>query len=147
MVDWETFNAAQAPLLDYCQFIDEARVEEFAQVFTRDAVLEEGPKPARGRDEIQALAAAVVSRYRATSHHLSNVRIEPLAEGCLRATSYVYAWHEPATPGEDLHIWARYIDELRFEEGRWRIAHRRLEVAGDRGLSRDPGFARAPRRA
>lgn len=144
MVDWETFCAAQAPLLDYCQFIDEGRVDDFVDIFTADAVLEEGAAPTRGHDAIRALATAVVGRYRSTSHHLSNVRMTRLADDRLRATSYVYAWHEP-TAGEDLHIWARYIDELRFGDGRWRIAHRRLELAGARGLRHDPGFAWARR--
>lgn len=145
MVDWETFSAARAPLLDYCQFIDEGRVDDFVEIFTPDAVLDEGATPTRGHDAIRALATAVVARYRSTSHHLSNVRMERLAEDRLRATSYVYAWHEPAAPGDDLHIWARYIDELRFDAGRWRIAHRRLELAGARGLKHDPGFSWAPR--
>jgi len=145
VVDWETFSAAQAPLLDYCQFIDEGRVDDFVDIFTPDAILDEGATPTRGHEAIRALASAVVSRYRRTSHHLSNVRIEPLDEGRLRATSYVYAWHEPAAPGDDLHIWARYIDELRFDGGRWRIARRRLELHGARGLKNDPGFAWAPR--
>lgn len=145
MVDWQTFSAAQAPLLDYCLFIDEGRVDDFADIFTLDAVLEEGATPIHGREAIRTLAAAVVSRYRSTSHHLSNVRMERIAEDRLSATSYVYAWHEPVEPGEDLHIWARYVDELRLEEGRWKIAKRRLEVAGDRGLKNNPGFARVPR--
>lgn len=145
MVDWETFCAAQAPLLDYCRFIDEGRVEDFVDVFTADAVLDEGATPKVGHDAIRALATAVVARYRTTSHHLSNVRMERLSDDRLAATSYVYAWHEPVAPGEDLNIWARYIDELRFEGGRWRIARRRLELHGARGLRRDPGFAWAPR--
>lgn len=146
-MDWETFCAAHATLLDYCQLIDEGRADDFAEIFTEDAVLEEGAVPIHGRDGIRTLARAVVRRYRATSHHLSNVRMERLAEDRIAATSYVYAWHEPAEPGDDLHIWARYLDELRFEDGRWRIARRRLEVAGDRGLKHNPGFARVPRSA
>lgn len=145
MVDWETFSAAQTPLFDYCRFIDEGRVEDFVDIFTPDAILEEGATPTQGHEAIRALASAVVARYRSTSHHLSNVRMERLAEDRLLATSYVYAWHEPAAPGDDLHIWARYIDELRLDRGRWRIARRRLELAGARGLKHDPGFAWAPR--
>lgn len=145
MVDWETFTAAQAPLLDYCQFIDDGRVNDFVDIFTADAILDEGATPTCGREAIRDLAARVVARYRSTSHHLSNVRMERLAQDRLRAVSYVYAWHEPMEPGEDLHIWARYIDELRFDGGRWRIAHRRLELHGQRGLKHDPGFAWVPR--
>lgn len=143
-VDWDTWQAAMAPLLGYCRCVDEGDVEGFVDVYTADCVQDEGPISARGQDEMRARVTAVIARYQATSHHLSNVTMAWNADGTIAATSSVYAWHRPIE-GEDLEVWGRYIDTLRHERGAWRIAHRRLQVAGLKGMDRNP-FAPVPRR-
>ena len=142
-VDWETYQAALKPLLGYCRYVDEGDVEAFVDIYTLDCVQDEGPISARGHDEMRARVTAVIARYRATSHHLSNISMEWREDGTIAAMSSVYAWHRPIE-GDDLEVWGRYIDVLRHERGAWRIAQSKLQVAGLRGMDRNP-FAPVPR--
>lgn len=119
-------------LQGYCQFLDEARVDEFVDLFTEDCVMEEGRK-AEGRQEIEKGVKRVIALFQSTSHHLSNVRVTPLDTHSADSLAYCYAWHLEHD-GTHLEIWARYIDRLRLEDdGRWRIQHRVVQVAGFRG--------------
>lgn len=143
-LDWTTFQAALKPLLNYCRYVDEGDVENFVDQYTDDCIQDEGPISACGRDAMRERVTAVIQRYLATSHHLSNVSMAWRDDGSIAATSNVYAWHRPRT-GDDLEVWGRYIDILRLERGAWRIAHRKLQVAGLRGMDRNP-FAPVPRK-
>lgn len=144
-VDWETFQAAMAPLLGYCRCVDEGDIDGFVDQYTEDCIQDEGPMSARGQDDIRQRVTGVIKRYSATSHHLSNVSMAWRDDGTIAATSSVYAWHRPLK-GPDLEVWGRYIDVLRYERGGWRIAHRKLEVAGLQGMDSNP-FVPLPRRS
>lgn len=123
-------------LLDYCEAVDAADADAVASLFTEDAVMDYGfGRLFQGRAAVRSLIADRVGTYRATSHHLSNVRIGPgAAAGTARARSYVHAWHERAD-GSQPEIFGRYLDELVLEaDGRWRIARRTLRAAGWKGF-------------
>ena len=40
--------------------------------------------------------------------------------------------------GGQLEIWGRYIDELKIEDGRWKIDHRLVQVQGWKGIDELP---------
>ena len=130
-------------LLGYCQFLDEARVDEFVDLFTEDCVMEEGKK-AVGRKEVEAGVRRVIGLFQATSHHLSNVRVTPTGPTSADSLAYCYAWHLEHN-GNHVEIWARYTDRLRLEEdGRWRFEYRKVQIFGFRGRDSLP-LDRVPR--
>ena len=132
-------------MLDYCECVDEGRAEDFAQLFAEDGTFAESTRPAVGREQIERRFRRLLSSLSATSHHLSNVRVEPGPDGrSASARAYVYAWHQ-ANDGSQFEIWGRYVDELRLEaDGRWRFTHRQVLVAGGHGIDVST-FPRVPR--
>lgn len=121
-------------LLDYCDCVDEARCEDFARLFCEDGVFAEG-QPAVGRAHIEGRVRKLLSTMSATSHHLSNIRIQPGPDGTTaRSRAHIYAWHQ-RPDGSQFEVWGRYVDELRLEDdGRWRFAHRAVQLTGARGI-------------
>ena len=132
----EITQAVTDTLLDYCQLLDEKRLDEFADLFTEDCVFEEGPA-AHGRAHVRAKVRKLLLMFESLSHHLSNIRVNVTSENTAKATSYIYAWHQMLDGGQ-LEIWGRYIDELKIEDGRWKIDHRLVQVQGWKGMDELP---------
>ncbi|GAA1019448.1 hypothetical protein Aple_049070 [Acrocarpospora pleiomorpha] len=133
MNDWRETTDRQAVtdvLLAYCDLVDRAEVDELAAIFTEGACFDYGNGAVfTGRESLRALFADRLGRYRATNHHLSNIRVE-LSGDAASAVSYVYAWHESAANGEQLHIWGRYVDTLARSGEGWLLDTRQVRVAG-----------------
>lgn len=144
MLDFGTWQAVASTLHGYCRAVDEGRIEDFVSLYCADGLHDDGIQQRRGHAAIRALVAGVVTRYDATSHHLSNIDLTLADDGSIQARSHIHAWHRRAGH-PDLEVWGQYRDVLRREDGRWRIASRLLLVAGFRGLDRDPGFRPVPR--
>jgi ketosteroid isomerase-like protein len=126
-------------LVSYGELVDEARVDELGALFTPDAILDYGRgRQCPGRDEVVAFITGRLRLYRATSHHLTNVRVTVTGPDTATATTHVYAWHE-RHGGDQAEIWGRYLDELVRTEAGWRIALRRIRTAGQRGFALAPG--------
>src|SRR5258708_28624641 len=122
----------------YCRGLDRNDPEAVVAVFTDDCVVElfdDIDGTTRGTAEMRARLPQRYSHFAATSHHLSNVQIE--LQGLDRATSvsYLYAWHRFAD-GREGEIWGQYHDALVRTPDGWRIAARRLRVAGQRNFDR-----------
>lgn len=144
MVGFDTWSAASATLHGYCSAVDEGRVDDFVALYMPDGIHDDGIRLRCGHAEIAALVAGVVARYTATSHHLSNIMLEPAQDGTLSARSHIYAWHRRAGH-PDLEVWGQYRDILHRHDGRWLFVRRMLYVAGTRGLDGDAGFRPVPR--
>ncbi len=123
-------------LLDYCQFVDEKRLDEFAALFTEDCYFDEGGVY-EGREAVRKLVGKLVSGFSRLSHHLSNIRVWSTGEGEAEALSYIYAWHE-RNDGTQFEIWGRYVDLLREEGDRWLIARRIVQQQGSKGIDNLP---------
>ncbi len=145
---WEL---AQRPLiegvlLDYCEAVDLNDPERLVtEVFAPDGRFELGSKRAVvGSEALREMFGKTFTQFDACSHHLSNVRITITGDDTADASAYVYAWHRFVPGGERVDLWGRYHDRLRLVDGDWRIASRRLTVAGDEW----PGspFERIPRK-
>ena len=80
-----------------------------------------------GRREISEVLTKILSMFSATSHHLSNTKIN-LEGDQATAMSYVYAFHRMADTGEPLHYWGRWVDRLKRTDEGWLFAER--EVVG-----------------
>ncbi|MFC5750967.1 nuclear transport factor 2 family protein [Actinomadura rugatobispora] len=114
----------------YSKAIDRRDLDLLDEVFTDDAVFDYGNGARHsGRDALRALVDAATGRYVATNHHCSTTIFERLDGDEAETLTYVYAFHE--TPaGEHMHLWGCYEDVLKRTERGWRIAERRVRVAG-----------------
>tara|TARA_B100000427_G_scaffold321790_1_gene322882 strand:- start:2340 stop:2801 length:462 start_codon:yes stop_codon:yes gene_type:complete len=138
MSDPETISDADAhaaiteTILSYAEYVDAGESEKWAELFCHNATFDEGSE-VQGRAQIEALLPKLLRLFSATSHHISNIRINRTANDRASATSYVYAWHRKHD-GTDFEFWGRYVDQLDFEEGAWRFSSRKVEQFGARGL-------------
>ena len=123
-------------LLDYCQFVDEKRLDEFAALFTEDCYFDEGGVY-QGRVAVRKLVGKLVSGFDRMSHHLSNIRVWSTGAEQAEALSYIYAWHQ-RTDGSQFEIWGRYADELILENGQWLINRRIVQMQGSKGIDELP---------
>ena len=129
-------------ILDYAEFVDTCEADSWADLFCEDGVFDEG-RVIEGREALRVHVRKLLRLFDATAHHITNIRVTSAGSGRAEASSYVYAWHRK-TDGDDFEIWGRYLDELRFEDGRWRFAKRRVEMFGSRGWEIE--LDRVPRR-
>ena len=125
-------QAVTETLLDYCQYVDEKRIDEFADLFIEDCVFDEGAVY-EGRAAVHRVVSKLVSGFARSSHHLSNIRVWRAEDGDAEALSYIYAWHE-RNDGRQFEIWGRYVDVLRDDGDRWRFVSREVQMQGARGV-------------
>jgi len=131
-------RAIERLLFEYCRRADANDPDGLAQCFTEDCVARYGPgPPSIGATARREQAERDLALFSATSHHLSNIKIEHLDDGRARVDSAVYAWHRPLGSTGSWHLWARYQDVVaRTPEG-WRIAERTLVLVGEEGFPSD----------
>jgi ketosteroid isomerase-like protein len=118
----------------YCEHFDANEPQAVAALFTDDAIIDYGPEVPTiigGPAEIAArIAPGLEELFSATSHHVSNLRIELDWPDEARSVSYLYAWHRYLDGSPDGELWGRYRHAFRRSERGWRIASLRLEAAG-----------------
>jgi hypothetical protein len=83
-----------------------------------------------GRAELSKMFG---SRFVATSHHNANVLIDFESDDRASVRSTVYAWHAMAN-GARPEIWGCYEDVVQRSPGGWKIAQRKLRVAGNENI-------------
>jgi hypothetical protein len=123
----------------YSYYVDHRLHDEVAALFTEDCVVDYGPgiaPPLRGRAALRGMfggnRAATEARpgFAATSHHNANVIVTFDGGDRASVNTSLYAWHrttQDATP----RVWGYYDDvAVRTPDG-WRLAERRLRVAGN----------------
>lgn len=118
----------------YTQAGDRGRLEDLAQLFARDGVLDVGDHGGRweGRTEIERRLAAVAQRVAAegstptrVQHHVSGMAITIETDSTAAAESY-FAVHTAI----GLDHWGRYRDRFTLTDGAWRFAERIVKVDG-----------------
>ncbi|GAA1942354.1 nuclear transport factor 2 family protein [Nocardioides hwasunensis] len=115
----------------YSRGIDRRDIDLLADLFTEDGAFDYGHgNLTRGREALRELFVAATGKYDATSHHCSTTSFLSLAEGRASTITYVYAFHDNREQDLNLHVWGCYEDELVDEGDRWRIATRRVRIAG-----------------
>lgn len=120
----------------YCRFVDLLATHELAELFTEDCVVDYGPglgRPIEGREMLEAALARGLRRFAATSHHVSNVEITVQGD-VASGTCYVLAWHKMVDGSPDAYLFGQYHDRFVRSDGSWKIAERRLLVAGESGF-------------
>jgi ketosteroid isomerase-like protein len=117
----------------YCFHFDLNEPEVVAALFTNDAVVDYGPEvpPIVGAEAIASTIAVGLERtFAATSHHVSNIRIDFDDEDDARAVAYLYAWHRYRDGSPDGELWGRYLHRFVRTDRGWRIAELLLQAAG-----------------
>ena len=139
---WETVQRQliSETLQDYSYYVDRNDPAGLVQhVFCEDGEFELGARHAVvGRAELARMFAKTLAPFSATSHHVSNIRIRFEGDSHAASTAYVYAWHITVDDGHRIDLWGRYHDSLRLTAEGWRIAVRRLSVAGSDGWAKPP---------
>lgn len=132
-------HAIEGVLLDYCERVDAGDIAAVVALFTENATIDYGyGRRIQGHDALtEFFGERLVATYRATSHHLSNIRIAVDGDRAT-ARSYAYAWHE-RHDGTHAHVWGRYSDALIRTEAGWRIAERAIRAAGSAGFPTPDG--------
>lgn len=117
----------------YCRNVDLVRADAVAALFTEDCVVDYGPglgPPTHGAAQLAERLGVGLHRFAATSHHVSNIQVTFDGEDAADVITYLYAWHRYPGDAPDAHLWAQYHDRVVRTDAGWRIASRRLEVAG-----------------
>jgi ketosteroid isomerase-like protein len=128
LIDRQQINEV---LIEYCGALDQMDLARLAALFTDDCVVNYGPDPRLQSRGASALRKSLqrMWRWSRTSHHLGNVLIEFSCENEALVRSYVFAWHE-RPDGSTATIFGQYHDAFVREDGRWRIAERRMLMNG-----------------
>jgi len=124
---------------DYCLHYDGNRPEAVAALFTADAEVDYGPEmpTIHGAADLQAtIAVGLRERFSATSHHVSNLRIDFDGPDRADGTAYLYAWHAYRDGSPDGELWGRYRHRFVRTTDGWRIAGLLLQAAGARHFHR-----------
>lgn len=115
----------------YCDHFDRNEPEAVAALFSEDATVDYGPEAATitGSAAIApTIAVGLAQTFAATSHHVSNIRIDFEGPDAARSVSYLYAWHRYVDGSPDGELWGRYRHRFtRTPEG-WRISELVLEA-------------------
>lgn len=115
-------------MIHYIDRIDANDPHGAAECFTSDGIgIYWGEY--QGHAAIAERLTGILDGFTATSHHLTNV--QPVVTGdTATSLAYVYAFHRRTGSGDWLHVWGRWIDELRRENGQWRFARREVALVG-----------------
>jgi uncharacterized protein (TIGR02246 family) len=114
------------------QLADHGDAEEYASLFTEDGSWEFPGGPRRGRADILAGARErrsqrVTGPGSATRHLIATVAVQVEDAATATADSYFQFWRDTAT-APALFNMGHYHDELRREDGTWRIARREITL-------------------
>jgi uncharacterized protein (TIGR02246 family) len=113
----------------YAQLVDDKRFSEWGDLFTADARFVARGRRIDGRDEIVATISSMMSE--ASTKHLTAHPVVDLVEPD-RACSWTdITTFVKSETGVAVVTIARAYDELRREDGRWRISSRVLVQTGD----------------
>jgi ketosteroid isomerase-like protein len=128
-------------LTDYCFAVDEGNASTVVALFADAAELDVGNGVViRGLPALAAFFRRRLVQYSASSHHLSNVRVQLEGDRAV-ARCYVYSKIWPIGGTEAGELWGRYTDTLVSTPDGWRIEHRCIRAAGWHGF---PVFADQP---
>lgn len=112
----------------YAHLYDDGRADEFASLFTADALFTVvGREPVRGRTAIAEAARRGVATLPGVRHLISSVAIDTAPDGAT-ATGRAYV-QAVQVDGDSVRLvtLGRYTDRLVLHDGRWLIADHRYE--------------------
>jgi 3-phenylpropionate/cinnamic acid dioxygenase small subunit len=124
-------DAIRTVLYDYAYYLDMNLTDDLAGLFTDDCFIAYGPGfGADGIEEYRKTLEGVGTFFTATSHHVSNVKVEFTDDDTAEVRSAVYAWHRYQRERPDGHVMGQYHDVLVRTAAGWRFKRRELKHAG-----------------
>ena len=120
------------PCLRRRLLLRETTIDEVAELFTEDCVVDYGPAfapPVRGRAALRKMFGHPGGGFAATSHHNANVLVTFEDDDRASVRTSLYAWHKMAD-GTTPELWGYYHDVVVRGSGGWQIATRQLRVLG-----------------
>ncbi len=117
----------------YCFHFDRNEPEAVAALFTAGATVDYGPEATTivGAETIAStIAVGLEHIFAATSHHVSNIRIDFEGPDEARGVTYLYAWHRYRDGSPDGELWGCYRHRFERTGAGWRIAELVLQAAG-----------------
>jgi hypothetical protein len=125
-------------LHEYCEAVDEQRVDDVVACFTPECRFDRGfGMVFTDRRALRDFLAGSLARYSASNHALTNIRVRLTGEGTASASSYVMAYHWYTGTAFTSGLWARYRDILVKRDGRWMISARWIRSAGELRMHTD----------
>lgn len=122
----------EALIAEYGYLFDHGRAEEMPSLFTEHALFSGLAGTARGHEELRALFVGTAAKMSKTRHVCTNLRLEIDNENRVKGTVVVTSYgHRGDGLGKPIpHTVGDFHDlYLRGDDGRWRFAERRIEVA------------------
>lgn len=117
-------------LTSYCRGVDRLDPDAIGAAFHPGAeLIDYGPEPTTIEAFIDRVLHSLGTKFVATQHRLSNVRIDTTEAGAL-VEAYVLAFHVASgADGDTLYTFnGRYIDLFTEIDGAWKVARRHLRV-------------------
>jgi uncharacterized protein (TIGR02246 family) len=122
-------EAIRRTLAEYCQFCDDGRFDDFADLFAADATFHVLDKIHEGRSQIGAFMEKAMPPERRGRHACSNTVIDVDGDTARAFTDYVFVARVDGS-GFAITSVGRYHDRLVKEHDRWRFAERRIVFLG-----------------
>ena len=118
-------------LVEYCCALDSMDLDAIAKLFSEDCIVDFGTDKQLNSIGSKELAKSLerMWRWKRTSHHLSNVKINLIGDNKAFSKSYVYAWHE-RFDNTTATIYGQYHDELIRKYDKWLITKRTMYMNG-----------------
>ena len=126
-------------LYAYAWHFDRNEPEGVAALFTDDATIDYGPENPTivGRDAIvPAIRPGLQNLFKTSSHHITNMRIQPDGAEAATDVAYVYAWHVYLTDDSEGELWGQYHCRFRRTDEGWKIAEMVLKAMGVKNFHR-----------
>ena len=120
-------------IISYCYYFDTNQPEKIIELFTDNAIIDYGPevKTSQGHIEIlESISTGLANTFAATSHHVSNFRVEILDNQSATLICYLYAWHEYKATEVIGHLWGQYHLKLERIGAHWMISSLVLKATG-----------------
>lgn len=111
----------------YCHAVDDGRWEDFAELWTEDAVVHVMGQTIEGRDKIRGWMEQAQPPESRGLHFVANTEIDVESADRARAVSdFVFLQLTPDGPQPSTS--GRYVDELVRSGDRWRFASREIQL-------------------
>jgi 3-phenylpropionate/cinnamic acid dioxygenase small subunit len=135
----EAQEAIRTLLSDYAFHLDMNQTRQLAALFVDDCSVIYGPGfGAEGIEAYRKTLEGVGSYFAATSHHVSNIRVDFDNSDSARVRSLLYAWHRYRKERPEGILWGQYHDiVVRTPQG-WRFKRRELLTTGVKDFHTKP---------
>jgi uncharacterized protein (TIGR02246 family) len=123
-------DAIRRTLAEYCQFCDDGRFDEFADLFATDAVFRVMGKSNEGRGQIKAFMEKAMPPEKRGKHVTTSCVIDVTGDGDEARVFTDYFFVARTDDGYGITSVGRYHDRLVKQKDRWRFAEREIVFMG-----------------